>query len=231
MITLYQFAPAWGLPSASGFCLKLETYLRMAGLPHEIAPDADLQKAPKGKMPYIIDNGRVIADSNFVIEYLQATYGDRLDAHLTPAEAAIGLAMRRLMEENLYWVIVYSRWQEAENWQKMKGMMFGNLPPLLKGVVPSIVRKQVAKSLHGHGMGRHTRAEIYQIGKRDLTALSDFLANKPFMMGNQPTILDATAYGFLATILNVPLESPLKAAGNEMENLVMYCDRMRQKYY
>lgn len=29
MIQLQQFAPAFGLPNASPFCMKLETYLRM----------------------------------------------------------------------------------------------------------------------------------------------------------------------------------------------------------
>ncbi|MBC7944174.1 MAG: glutathione S-transferase N-terminal domain-containing protein, partial [Burkholderiales bacterium] len=83
MIKLYQFEPAFGLPNASPFCMKLETYLRMAGLPFEIAPNANIMKAPKGKMPYIEDNGRAIADSSLIIEYLRKTYGDRLDAKLT----------------------------------------------------------------------------------------------------------------------------------------------------
>ena len=53
MIKLYQFEPAFGLANASPFCMKLETYLRMAALPFEIpcASLRHLQKAPKGKMP------------------------------------------------------------------------------------------------------------------------------------------------------------------------------------
>jgi len=56
MIKLYQFEPAFGLPNASPFCMKLETYLRMAGLAFEIVPRASLFKAPKDKMPYIEDD-------------------------------------------------------------------------------------------------------------------------------------------------------------------------------
>ena len=41
-------------------CMKLETYLRMAGVPFEIAPRASLFKSPKGKMPYILDDGKRI---------------------------------------------------------------------------------------------------------------------------------------------------------------------------
>lgn len=34
VITLYQPPPAWGLPSLSPFCTKVETYLRMVDLPY-----------------------------------------------------------------------------------------------------------------------------------------------------------------------------------------------------
>ena len=37
MIKLYQLAPAWDVQNLSPFCLKVETYLRMAGLPYEVA--------------------------------------------------------------------------------------------------------------------------------------------------------------------------------------------------
>ncbi len=97
--------------------MKLETYLRMSGLPFEIAPNANVMKAPKGKMPYIEDNGHAIADSTLIIEYLKKTYGDKLDAKLSSEQRAIALAMQRLMEENLYWAAVYSRWFEPDGWR------------------------------------------------------------------------------------------------------------------
>jgi glutathione S-transferase len=231
VITLYQFAPAWGLPNASSFCLKLETYLRMAGIPYEIAADADMRKAPKGKLPYITDGDKTIADSNLIIEYLKATYGDPLDAHLSQAEQAIALAMRRLIEENLYWVVVYSRWQDPVNWPKTNAVFFGELPPVLRTVIPVLARKSTFESLRGHGMGRHTAAEVYQIGLTDLNALADFLADKLFFMGDQPTSLDASAYGLLANILWAPLVSPLKDRAEALTNISAYCQRMKDRFY
>jgi glutathione S-transferase len=231
MITLYQFAPAWGLPNASSFCLKLETYLRMTKLPFELAADADLRQAPKGKLPYITDNGQTIADSNLIIAYLKATYGDPLDGGLSASERAIALAMQRLMEENLYWAVVYSRWQDPVNWEKTKAVFFGTLPPILKTLVPIMARNTTSQNLQGHGMGRHTATEIYQIGVTDLNALSDFLADKPFFMGSQPTSLDASAYGMLANILWAPLESPLQARAAALNNIVAYCNRMKAAFY
>ena len=52
MITLYQTPVAWGMPNLSPFCFKLESYLRMAGLPYT-AKLAQLPHAPKGKVPYV----------------------------------------------------------------------------------------------------------------------------------------------------------------------------------
>ncbi len=85
MIKVHQFEPAFGLPNASPFCMKLETYLRMTGIAYELSPPdmRDLGKAPKGKLPFIEDNGKIIADSTFIIDHLKTTHGDTLDSWLS----------------------------------------------------------------------------------------------------------------------------------------------------
>ena len=69
---MHQFPAALGLPNASPFCMKLETYLRMTGLPFEVRPVTDPRRAPKGKLPYIDDGGTVLADSNLILDYLKS---------------------------------------------------------------------------------------------------------------------------------------------------------------
>ena len=86
MITLYHYGDTFGF-DPSPFCLKMEAYLRLAGLPFE-KRRADVRKAPKGQFPYIEDNGKTVADSRVIIDYLKATYGDPLDGHLTTLEKA-----------------------------------------------------------------------------------------------------------------------------------------------
>ena len=107
MTKLYQFEPAFGLPNASPFCKKLETYLRRAALPFEVPPTSlrDLRKAPKGKMPYIKNGGKILADSTIIIDHSKRTYGDRLDGWLSAKQQAVALAFQRLIEENLYWAV------------------------------------------------------------------------------------------------------------------------------
>jgi glutathione S-transferase len=231
MITLFQFEPAFGLPNASPFCMKVETYLRMVGLEYRLAPRANIMNAPKGKMPWIEDDGRVIPDSGFIIDYLKDRYGDPLDTHLMPEEHAVALAFRRLLEENLYWAVLYSRWFTAEGWALTRGAFFGGLPPVLRAVVAAGARRGMRKELWGHGMGRHGAQEIAAIGKVDLMALANFLGSKPYFMGDRPTSLDASAYAFLANLLWAPLEMPLKAQAQTYPQLGAYCQRMKARYY
>ena len=231
MIKLYQFKPAWGLPNPSPFCMKVETYLRMAGLPYEAINGALPFKAPKKKLPYIEDGTQLIADSGFILEYLKETYGDPLDTDLSEADRVIAHALRRLFEENLYWVALYSRWIEESIYVETRKLFFGAIPPILRELVAGRVRKGIQKALYAQGMGRHSRDEIYDIGKADLTAISVWLAEKPFFMGATPTSMDAIAYSFLANILVSPLKSPLKDHGMSLPNLWAYCERMKNKYY
>lgn len=230
-ITLYQFPRMWGIPNPSPFCVKIETYLRMAGLDYKVAPNGDLRKAPKGKFPYISDSERVIADSAFIVDYLVKTYGDRVDNHLSAREKAEAHAVGKMCEESLYWTALYSRWVEPQNWTILKADLFKMLPPLLRGIIPGIVRKRVFRDLRGQGYGRHNRDEVYSIGKKDLQALSDYLGEKDFIMGDKPSSIDATVFGMLINLLSIPVESPLKGYGLEMNNLNAYCERMKEKYF
>jgi glutathione S-transferase len=231
MIKLYQFVPAFGLPNASPFCMKVETYLRMAGLPYECPRGADLRKAPKGKLPYIEDGDKRVADSGFILDYLKKTYGDTLDAHLSAREQALALSVRRMIEENLYWAAVHTRWVDDAGFGMTREAFFSKMPTPLKQIVPHVARHSVRRQMHGHGMGRHSRDEIYAIGCRDIAALAQILGDQPYFMGEQPSSLDATAYAFIANVLWVPMASPLLDEAKKHANLEAYCQRMKARYF
>lgn len=231
MIKLHQFAPAFGLPNASPFCMKLETYLRMAGLPYELDNRGDVLKAPKGKLPFIDDDGTRVADTSFIIDHLKARHGDPLDAWLSPLQRAQATAFQRLFEENLYWAVVHTRWIDETGWQQTRVAFFGGLPAPLRWLLPPLARRGLRAQLKGQGMGRHGRDEIHAIARRDLTAVADFLGDQPFMLGEQPSSLDAIAYAFLANLLWAPVASPIQAHARSRPTLEAYCQRMKARYF
>lgn len=231
MITLHQFHPAFGLPNPSPFCMKVETYLRMAGLPYRCDNRASPLSAPKGKLPWIDDDGAVVADSSFIVEHLRARHGDALDAWLTPAQRATALAFQRLFEEHLYWAVVHARWIAPAGWALTRQAFFGRLKPPQSWLIPSVARKRVRAKLVAQGLGRHSDAEIVALACRDLDAVAAQLDAHAFMLGDQPSSLDATAYAFLANLLWAPYEMPMRRHAQSLPVLEAYCRRMKARYY
>ena len=78
----------------------------------------------------------------------------------------------------------------------------------------------------GKSIAMRLAAEGAAVGVADIDALAAFLADKPFMMGSQVTLLDATAFGLLANVFSPELETFLKAPAEKHGNLVAYTDRM-----
>jgi glutathione S-transferase len=231
MIKLYQFAPVWGIPNLSHFCVKIETYLRMTDRPYEVIPTLPL-KAPLGKLPYLEDNGRTIPDSRLIIRYLQTEYGDALDAPLTPPERAAARAWQRLIEEHLYWISMYTRWcYDDANWQQNKRAIFSVLPVVVRDCVASVYRRSIGKQIYGQGTRRLNDDDIFALAAEDVSALAAFLDEKDYFLGSNPTTIDASAYGFLINIIGCPIESPLKKHILEHKNLAAYCQRMQDRYF
>lgn len=141
------------------------------------------------------------------------------------------LAMQRLLENHLYFVMVYSRWIQSENWPTTRDTFFGKLPPVIKQIVPNLVQRKLMRDLKGHGIGHHEAETLYDFGKQDIQVIADFLSDKPFMMGERPRTLDAIAYSFIAGLLMVPLDTPLKRFALEYPELKTYCLRMQTRYY
>jgi hypothetical protein len=83
MITLYSFGPAFSLPDPSPFVTKAEVLLKMAGLTYAV-DTGGFNKAPKGKLPYIVDDGETIADPTFSW-HIEKKYQFGFDRGLTRA--------------------------------------------------------------------------------------------------------------------------------------------------
>ena len=230
-LVLYQPPPRpWGMPNFSPFCAKLETYLRMAGIPHEVRP-ADMARAPKGKIPYVELDGLLIGDSQLVIDELVRARGDTLDAHLDARQRALGHAVRRMLEEGTYFTSVYLRWVDDEGFRVLRPEFGKMFPALLRPVLFPMVRNQVRKSLRGQGTGRHTKDEILAIARRDIDALSTILGESEHLLGDRPSSYDATVYAFCESMLGFPHPSGARDHAQSKANLVAYRARMRARWF
>jgi glutathione S-transferase len=230
LITLHKFGPAFGLTDPSPFVMKTETLLKMANLPYRIDTEG-FRRAPKGKLPYIDDDGEIIADSTFIRWHIEKKYGIDFDRGLQSEQRAIAWAFEKMVEDHLYWALLDSRWNDDANFAKGPAIFFRRIPAPVRPLVIWLIRHRVRKSLRAHGMGRHSRAEIVALGTRAIDGLADFLWTKRYFMGEEPTGADATMFAFVAGALCPHFDTPLRTAAERHDNLRHYVGRMTARYY
>jgi glutathione S-transferase len=228
MITLYTFGPYFGLPDASPFVIKAMLLLKFAGL--EYSEDrGGYGKAPKGKLPYINDDGLIVADSTFVRFHIEKKHSFDFDAGLDAAQKATAWSVEKMCEDHLYWALVVSRWIDDANFAKGPAHFFKAVP--FRPVVQSLVRRKVKKTLKLQGFGRHTAAEQDELALADINALAALIGDKAFLMGEKPCGADATVFAFVASFLTTVFDTPIRTAAERHPNLAAYKDRITRLYF
>src|SRR5271156_6279507 len=111
MITLYSYPSLFGVADNNGYGLKIFAFLRLAGLSFTHEHIFDASSAPRGQLPYIVDDGETIGDSEAIIAHVKRKYHLTIDDELTAAERDTDLLVARLLDD-LYWVMSYSRWKD-----------------------------------------------------------------------------------------------------------------------
>ena len=204
----------------------------MAGLPYRKDARPAPSRRPRAKLPYIDDAGeRIVPTSTFIRAHLERTYGVDLDAGLSARQRAEAWAIERMIEDHLGWASAYFRWIVPENFAAAR-RTFSTMPrrPCARACARRS-QARIADRLFGQGMGRHSHEEIAELGTRTLWSLAAILGDKPYLMGDRPTAVDATALGMLAGLLAPVFRSPLREMVEDTDNLALYTARMMRRFY
>lgn len=230
-IELYQFKAGRSVPNFSPFCMKASILLKMADVQYDEKIISNPANAPHGKLPYIIDDGNIIADTALIKKHIEARYNIDFDARLSAEQKATSHAYATMIEERLYFALVYSRWIDERNWPSIKDFWFSSLPPLIRNIVPIIAQRQTRARLNAQGLGKHDPSDIYAFAAQDLSALSVYLGDKNFMCGDHPTSLDASAYPIIANSCLEEFNGPLGEAASAHDNFKRYIDRCQKLWF
>ena len=228
MLTLYAFKPSLGVRAPSPFVVKAMALLSMSGLQHDI-DFPDVRKMPHKKMPVLKTGDRLIPDSGLIQNYLETEHGIDFDGHLSATELAVAQAFRRMIEHHFYYISAYLRWTDTP--QQVRDAYFEDIPAPLRGLVFSLVKKQMLKTCYLQGVSRHSREQMIQFAKDDLDAISDFLGDKDFFFGDKPSSIDAALYGMLHNVIECDCEGPLKDHASSKPNLVAFCQRFGDSFF
>jgi len=231
-VYLVQYPVSPHIRSISPFTLKLETWLRLAGIDYE--PVYTVHPHPKVRqIPYIELNGENVPDSNMIIARLSDKFkGLQADQQLSTQQRAISHAITVMVEHHtaqigFYWRYGHHNAEFAEkltqNFAEKKVSMF-----FFKNIQPYGLR---AKG-YLNGFARHSFEEIAEMSFRDLDAISRILGedNKYVLGTSSPSTLDCTLFGHLAQFLYIPMDFPQKAyMHKECKNIVRLVDRIRDE--
>lgn len=231
MLKLYGFGPGPGLPDRSPFVVKAMTLLKMAGVNYTL-DTTGFRRAPKGKLPYIDDDGVIVADSTFIRFHLEKTRGVDLDAGLTPQQRAQSWAVEKMCEDHLTPIVAVHRWADEANFNRGMAPYFDEMVPApARPLAKWFIRRAVVKGLKRQGVGRFSPEELATLGKRDVSAISTLIGDKPFLMGDTPCAADAAVFAALSLLMDPASASATRDAALGQENLVAYRERMMSRYF
>jgi glutathione S-transferase len=227
MIQLHALPPAFGLRNTGPFALKCEMALVHLGLEFELVHQGDPRTGPKGKLPFLRAGDTVIADSELILQHLDARTDGGLYGHLSDAQRADGVAFSRLAEEHLYWIGVASRWLDDDWFPLLARGFFGAMPVPVRWIAPRLARREVRRTYHLQGLGRHTLDEQKDFARRDLDAIARKVAAGPFLLGDAVNAYDFAVAALIAGFLDNQPATWATRVVREFPLVVDYVERVQ----
>ena len=224
--------PRWTKgPNFSSPCLKLETFLRIAKIPYiaHLSMDA-ISLSPTERLPFISYNGELVADSEFIIQYLTKKFDVKLDSSLSPEQHAQGLQVRRQVESFVSWGMYRSLWVDnAKVMAKLIIESMGAPALLVNWILMPQFRKGTIKMLNTVGHGDLTNEQYKSEFLRDLRALELQLSKKAFLLtDDSPTSYDCAVYNYLSIISAVDMSTEAFAFVRNSRPIQEYVARMNR---
>lgn len=230
MVILYGAKPMWGLPDPSPFVTKAELLLKMAGIAHE-RKFGDFKKAPKGKFPWIDDDGTLVPDSTLIRLHIERTRGFDFDKGLSKEEAGVLWGFEKLCEDHLYFMLVSQRWVDDANFERGPRQFFQMIPAPLRPIMIPLIRRGVRKALHGQGFGRYTAAEGRLLAARAFGALNAWIETRDFFGGKEPVGADASIFATVQGALCPLFDGFFREEAEKFPALKAYVARMEARFY
>lgn len=221
MITLYSYPGLFGVADNNGYGLKVYAFLKLAGVPFTHEHIFDASAAPRGQLPYIVDDGETIGDSDTIIAHAIRKYRLTIDDGLTSAQRDTDLLITRMLDD-LYWVMSYSRWKDEWFWPAFRDALRREHPTLTEAGLRK-AQEFNWQRYHYQGIGRYAPSDAYARGLADLQVLANLIPADGYLHGPKPTSIDAGIYGFIANIWFYEIETPLKQFLASHPDLVRHC--------
>lgn len=229
----------------SPFGMKVESFLRVNKIPHEIVYTSKF--GPKKKIPYLhlvdSDDGgvlEIIPDSNVILNRIEEIFQIPKE-DLSREQEAISHMMIRMLEEHTAQIGFYYRYV-LKSQDFMEKLDMGNrffhadtsqMGRMIAPLFSTGMKKAFAMKMKARGLSDHSDEDLWKFSNDDLLAVSSLLGSKLFVFGDkQATRADCALFAHLAQLLYMPLDFPQKKfIEKECPNLVDFMERFRKDFW
>jgi glutathione S-transferase len=199
--------------------------LRFRNIPYKPIASSP-RKSPTGMIPFVVEDGNTLTDSQEIIEHFEQRQPRHLDEGLTNEQRAQAFFIRNLIEDRLYWQVTFMRWGDPQGWALFRPDLLKSFPRLMRWL-PLVIRYRLLKQMRRRGLKSEDTEAAYDKGRAVVLSLAEFLGDKDYMLGESLRSLDISVYAFLANILDQRYSNPLQVYLKSMDNLVAYCGRIK----
>ncbi|MFN3231699.1 MAG: glutathione S-transferase C-terminal domain-containing protein [Alphaproteobacteria bacterium] len=235
MLTFYRSGRYGDLGDISPFVYKLETYMRMARIPHEtriMTLSQMLADGVRNMIPFVDEDGERMGDSSLIIEHFQRMHNDPLgDLSLPEAEKHKALLIKKLCETELTNIMVYSRWLGSADYRPVAEFANRDREGDELAFAVDKALEGVTALMHTFRIGRYDEETVERLLREDLDCLAFYLGGQPYFLGEKPHAVDASAFGLLASFMHFPVANRLIKVAREHDTLVAYCDRIKAEFF
>jgi glutathione S-transferase len=194
--------------SISYFTGKLEGYLRYKEIPYQLVPMTPLVRNKVGRrtgatqMPAVeLPDGRWMTDTTPMIDWFESQHPEPAVIPRDPLQAFASRLVEDYADEWLWRPALHYRWSHRGDALLLSRRIVDEM--MLRVPVPGawkrfgIRQRQLRRYVRGDGVTAATRDHVEGVYLRSLDPLQAIFANRPFLLGAQPTLAD---FGFFASM-------------------------------
>merc|ERR1719189_555284 len=232
-VYLYQSSRTPLIPSIYPQELKLETFMKLHGVPYENVDHKANLTSKKGSLPFVELNGEEISEG--VLPKIAEKFEKTMSAHLTAEQKTVEHAMLTMVESHLYWAIMHWRTLSVDNTLKAYKI---HLPTFMASKITPALLRLCFKSQDCKKMQKKVKSmelnDVEELGKNDMQVLSQMLGEKDYLFGAEPALLDLTVFGVLSQLTSVDPDYPCPLRDyltTETPNLAALLTRLRERVW
>ncbi|GMR45137.1 hypothetical protein PMAYCL1PPCAC_15332 [Pristionchus mayeri] len=232
IVYLYQMAGTKSMSSASPFCIKVETFLRLHKIPFE-RRNVLLARGENGKVPFIELNGEQTADSTLIITKLAEHF--KVQGYESEEDANVGNAICSMVDFRTFNLFVHYKTTCSQQ-IFMEAMFGGFFPDFVVEWLGPIMSYHLRNMMHrrvNETIGKFTNEQFDELARKDLEVYRGLIGEKKFLFGDRMTTADCALFGHLSATFYLGQDSlPMHTLASErFEPLARYIERIRDDLF